>query len=150
MSGKTGWEPNISSFGSIISHLIIRPLRLLYHPYLSLLFFGRAPYAEPCGFPLPPPSPPLWPRLLPLNEDFFPMFINTTLSSWQGVLLWSFICSMYRNCEEKLHVNQLKVTLFHRHWQLTWQARKCFWPGTSDRRIPLVSSLKKHSTKWWG
>ena len=56
MSGKTGWEPNISSFGSIISHLIIRPLRLLYHPYLSLLFFfGRAPYAEPCGFPLPPP-----------------------------------------------------------------------------------------------
>ena len=24
---------------SIISHLIIRPLRLLYHPYLSLLFF---------------------------------------------------------------------------------------------------------------
>ena len=72
MSGKTGWEPNISSFGSIISHLIIRPLRLLYHPYLSLLSFGRAPYAEPCGFPLPPPSPPLRPRLLPLNEDFFP------------------------------------------------------------------------------
>ena len=95
MSRKTGWEPNISSFGSIISHLIIRPLRLLYHPYLSLLFFlvepptqsrtafpspplrsiishliirplrllyhpylsllsfGRAPYAEPYGFPPP-------------------------------------------------------------------------------------------------
>ena len=118
---------------------------------ISAFFFGRAPYAEPCGFPLPPPpSPPLWPRLLPLNEDFSPMFINMSLSSWQGVLFQSSICLMYRNCEEKLHVNQLKVTLFHRHWQLTWQARKCFWPGTSDRRIPLMSSLKKHSTKWWG
>lgn len=27
---------------------------------ISAFFFGRAPYAEPCGFPLPSPPPPLF------------------------------------------------------------------------------------------
>ena len=53
---------------------------------ISAFFLVEPPTQSRAAFPSPPP-PPLWPRLLPLNEDFFLMFINTTLSSWQGVLL---------------------------------------------------------------
>ena len=55
---------------------------------ISAFFLVEPPTQSRAAFPSPPPPPsPLRPRLLPLNEDFFPMFINTTLSSWQGVLL---------------------------------------------------------------
>ena len=47
---------------------------------ISAFFFGRAPYAEPCGFPLPPPSPPLRSIILHLIIRPLPLLNHPYLS----------------------------------------------------------------------